>query len=352
MFPIAQAIDLILTFAGGSATKDQGSASEHATADMLRIWMKRHRAAVLEDACTKQYDSAVEVARQFGHGQLKEVFTAEERKRARLDGGFEEDGRQRDEVEVVPAPEPAHVLRERDMAMTQGRAMRHSYRAMPLTGAPPARFPLYLSPRWFCRFPSLDENGHAPETLDPGEQGDPATEGRDRCETGWIDPEDLYITSSDGSVAGFRKPDGNMASREELREDARRWSLNFALDVRFCHTYNHAHECKPTCFKNSEHKKPATDAAVAANKTARSACRFRFWRIVVIGLRLLRRMGKALVHEPYVAAEADENNEYGRCKLRRQNCFRGASLSTYMKQRILCSRLARRLYLDMLAADV
>ena len=339
VFLVAQAIDLIQAFAGGSAGEEQGSASEHADADALRLWMKRHRAAVLQDACTKQYDSAVEAARQFGHGELKEVFTAEERKRSRLDGGFEEDGRQRDDAEIVAAPEPAHVLRERDMAMAQARAMRHPYRAMPLTGAPPARFPLYLSPRWFCRFPTLDENGHAPETLDPGEERDPATEGRDRYETGWSDPQDLYITSSDGSVAGFRKPNGNMATTDELRQDARRWSFNFAVDVRFCHTYNHAHECKPTCFKNSEHKKPSTDAAVAANKAPRSACRFRFWRIVLIGLRLLRRMGEALVPEPYVAATADENNEYGRCKVRRQNCFRGAVISHRKK---LCWRVARR----------
>ena len=54
--------------------------------------MKKHRAAVLKDACSKQYDSAVEPARQFGHGELKEVFTAQAQKRSRLDGGFEEDG--------------------------------------------------------------------------------------------------------------------------------------------------------------------------------------------------------------------------------------------------------------------
>ena len=194
MFLVAQAIDLIQAFAGGSAGEEQGSASEHADADALRLWMKRHRAAVLQDACTKQYDSAVEAARQFGHGELKEVFTAEERKRSRLDGGFEEDGRQRDDVEIVAAPEPAHVLRERDMAMAQARAMRHPYRAMPLTGAPPARFPLYLAPREFCRFPTLDENGHAPETLDPGDDEGTVTEGGAGYQTGWIDPSHRQTT--------------------------------------------------------------------------------------------------------------------------------------------------------------
>ena len=45
-----------------------------------------------------------------------------------------------DEVEIVPAPEPVRVLRERDMAMAQARPMRHPYRGMPFIGAPPARF--------------------------------------------------------------------------------------------------------------------------------------------------------------------------------------------------------------------
>ena len=281
--------------------------------------MKKHRAAVLEDACTKQYDCAVEAARQFGHGELKEVFTAAERKRSRLDGGFEEDGKQRDDVEVVPASEPAHVLRERDRAMAQACAMRHPYRAMPLTGAPPARFPLYLCPRWFGCYPTLDRDGHAPETLVPEENEEEAA----ACETGWIEPESLYITGQDGSVVGFRKPDGSMASEEDLRDDARRWSYNFAVDVRFCHTYSHAHECKPTCFKNSEHKKASTHAAEGTKKAPNLACRFRFWRLILIGVHLFRRMGKALVRVPYIAADADENNEYGRSKVCRLNCFRG-----------------------------
>ena len=59
---------------------------------------QKHRAVVLKDACSKQYGSVVEAARQFGHAELKEVFTAQEQKRSRLDGGFEEDGRQRDKV--------------------------------------------------------------------------------------------------------------------------------------------------------------------------------------------------------------------------------------------------------------
>ena len=36
-------------------------------------------------------------------------------------------------------------------------------------------------------------------------------------------------------------------------------------------------------------------------------------------------MGKALVRAPTVAAADDANNEYGRCKVPRENCFRGSS---------------------------
>ena len=87
-------------------------------------------------------------------------------KRCRLDGGEEEDGTQRlPDVDVVPAPEPAHVLRERTQAGDEGRAMRHPYRGMPLTGPPAARFPSYLLASQFDAYADLDENGHAPETL-------------------------------------------------------------------------------------------------------------------------------------------------------------------------------------------
>ena len=98
-----------------------------------------------------------------------------------------------------------------------------------------------------------------------------------------------------------------MASKEELEEDARRYGANYAADLRFCHVHNHSHECKPTCFKNSEYKKPSADEP----SKQRAACRFRFWRLVDIATRIWRRMGKALVREPTVAATDDADNEYG-----------------------------------------
>ena len=103
--------------------------------------MRKHRDDCLLDASTKQYDSSIECGRQFGIPELKEVFTQQERLRCRLDGGCEEDGRQRELVEVVPDIEPAHLSREREAATAEGRPLRHSYREMPLTGAPGARHP-------------------------------------------------------------------------------------------------------------------------------------------------------------------------------------------------------------------
>ena len=114
---------------------------------------------------------------------------------------------------------------------------------------------------------------------------------------------------------------GSMATAEELQDEAQRCSANWAAGARFCHVFNHSHECKPTCFKNTEYKKPSVDEA----PKQRVACRFRFWRLVLIAGQWLRRMGKALVTEPTVAAADDADNEFGRCKVCRANCFRGST---------------------------
>ena len=314
--PRTKAIDLICQFLG----EDDAGAAEHADAreEKLAEWMDDHRDACLRDASTKQYGSAIESGRQFGIVSLKEIFTAEERKRCRLDGGEEEDGTRRDDVEVVPLPEPAHVLREKDMAIAEGRSVRHSYTGMPLTGAPGARFPLYLRGHLFDRYPDLDESGHATATLDAGAAEHSA------CNTGWVDNSEIYVLNADGEVEGFRKEDGSIATMEELEQEARRYSQNWAVDSRFCHAFNHSHQCKPTCFKNAEQKKPS-DANAPDTSAQRGSCRFRFWRLVKILQRWWRRAGKALVPEPEVAAADDADNEYGRCKVCRQNCFRGSS---------------------------
>ena len=86
---------------------------------------------------------------------------------------------------------------------------------MPLTGAPAARFPLYLHANQFDRYPDMDENGHDPASLDTD---DPMHSSGH--ETGWIDMGALYITDGDGKVIGFRRADGSSASEDVLAADA------------------------------------------------------------------------------------------------------------------------------------
>ena len=90
--PRTKAIDIIRLFLGcrgtGAAEHGQGSgdadhghgcgAAEHIAEETLTAWMDAHRKACLRDAATKQYDSAVESAKQFGCSELQEVFTSEE----------------------------------------------------------------------------------------------------------------------------------------------------------------------------------------------------------------------------------------------------------------------------------
>ena len=88
--PRVKAIDLIQLCLGSNGCG--ATEHEHSKDEALTSWMDGHRKACLRDAATKQYDSAVESARQFGCPELREVFTAEEKKRCKLDGGIDEDG--------------------------------------------------------------------------------------------------------------------------------------------------------------------------------------------------------------------------------------------------------------------
>ena len=89
--PKTKTIDIIQLFRGaGAAEHKRGSgaaehvhdfgSAEHLTEEKLTSWMSAHREACLRDAATKQYDSAVESAKQFGCPELQEGFAAEEKK--------------------------------------------------------------------------------------------------------------------------------------------------------------------------------------------------------------------------------------------------------------------------------
>ena len=239
--------------------------TESETEKALEAWQHAHRESCLADAATKQYDSAVVSGEQLGVTQ-KEVFTQKQRERARLDGGVEEDGTEREGVQVVPRPVPAHVQREQNEAEALGRPLRDAYRAMPLSGAPSARFPQYLMRSSFGQQQELDDAGHAPENLEP-----PAA-ASERCQQGMVDENSALAVNEHGEVTGLRLPSGAIASEEQLQADGVRYAQNWAKDVRMCHT------CKAICFKNSvpafETQKPHSDEAKQA---PRPSCRFRFF---------------------------------------------------------------------------
>ena len=127
--------------------------------------------------------------------------------------------------------------------------MKYSYRGKSLTSGPAARIPKYLWARCFNDNEDLDENGHAPETLNMR-----APEHDAAGNTRWINYTDGYTVDTDNKVIGFRKANGDEATEEELQDASLRNSKNSASDSRFCQVFNHSHECKLTWFKNTESK--------------------------------------------------------------------------------------------------
>ena len=295
---------------------------------VLETWQNKHRQACLDDASTKQYDSAAESGRQFGVNLL-EILTQKQRERARLDGGLEEDGTTREEAGVVPRIVPAHVLREQQAAESQGRPLRDAYRGILLTGAPGARLPMYLLRSSLGRQEelALDEDGNATDTLEP------AKDATKPVSQGMVDRNCGLVTDDQGHVYGFRvETQPGHAKDDLLLKDACVFSRSWAHDCRVCHSHNGDHDCKATCFKhNVKRRADATEGqdptrqGMVKQKNKRTGCRFRFYRLVQMNGKVFRRLGKARVGVPFVAQAHDDNNEYGRCVVRRENPFRASS---------------------------
>ncbi|MDP7179354.1 MAG: hypothetical protein QF749_13805, partial [Verrucomicrobiota bacterium] len=117
--------------------------------------------------------------------------------------------------------------------------------------------------------------------------------------------------NGDDEVVGFRWPDGEQATDDQIRAEAVTWAQSFGHHVFALKNANQTHGCTSSCFKKS---KP-TKKAQKATKVQR--CRFDFDRIVTLTdpetgktRRILRR-GKKLVPEAFVQA-TNERNEYGR----------------------------------------
>ena len=110
--PQMKAIDLWHLILDRCSQTPIDSNRDGASEPVLQQWARKHREECLRDATTKQYDSSTEGGRQLGIPGLQEVFTQNERTRCRLDGGCEEDGRQRDLVAVVPTSSGPSAARD------------------------------------------------------------------------------------------------------------------------------------------------------------------------------------------------------------------------------------------------
>ena len=108
---------------------------------------------------------------------------------------------------------------------------------MPLTGAIQSAFPRYRQRASFC------DTFSAPEP--------------DDCTVPCLSLHELFEVDEEGNVLHAKKPSGEEASAEELREDAEAWAKAFSEDVYGLSVVNHEHACVETCIKYEKKKQEA-----------------------------------------------------------------------------------------------
>jgi hypothetical protein len=121
-------------------------AEEHVEAVVKRK-TESYNQALISSASTRQYESAVLPAKQFGIALPKAPFSEKQQRQSRYDGGLEEDGvTKRTLVPVRPAEPLAHIARDRRRANSEQQRARNEYKEVPLTGSQLCLAPQYLLP--------------------------------------------------------------------------------------------------------------------------------------------------------------------------------------------------------------
>ena len=123
----------------------QAAATERGE-DELSRWCQQAREAVLQAACTLQYDSAVLSGSQLGVPLRPEPFSHRQQKLSRFDGQVEEADDNAPMRHIIPVTEPelnGHLKRESESSIAESRPMRHPYKELPLTGATQSMMPMY-----------------------------------------------------------------------------------------------------------------------------------------------------------------------------------------------------------------
>ena len=140
----------------------QAAATEHGE-DELSRWCQQARQAVLQAACTLQYDSAVLSGTQLGVPLRPEPFSNRQQKCSRFDGLVEEADDKAPRRHLIPVTdrEPnGHLKREEESSIAESRPMRHPYKELPLTGATQSMMPMYRRSNSFGRIEVPDEFGY------------------------------------------------------------------------------------------------------------------------------------------------------------------------------------------------
>ena len=143
----------------------KAAATEHSE-DKLSRWCQQAREAVLQAACTLQYDSAVYLGTQLGVTLRPEPFSSQQRQRSKFDGQVEEADDNAPKRRLIPVTERelnGHLKREEASITATQRPMRHPYKELPLTGATQSMMPMYRRSDGFGRIEIPDKFGYYPE---------------------------------------------------------------------------------------------------------------------------------------------------------------------------------------------
>ena len=323
--------------------------TDHA-GDQVREFLQALKMALLACASSVQYEDSTLPAQQMAQTVLPEKFTAKQQQQSRLDGGFEEDGvTKRAELQVTADELQGHEVLEHRRAAAEGRPPSRCYSQVELTGCHQSLMPTYRLPQRIGTILPLDELGMASgfcsaeqpaSTLLSASAAQPVVE--------WIEDDDANHISKIALRTEAASVDLSVA---DLVDDANKWGCSFCRDFRALHQLNHNHDCTSTCIKYIKQK--AKDIAQDALRLGKVvACRFFFFHIVVLKAaaslisfaarsgsaeqpaeeraptktkdRRIRRRGKQLVPEPYLAY-TNEHNEFCRAIVQRSTPFRSAT---------------------------
>ena len=123
----------------------KAAVTEHSEYELSR-WCQQAREAVLQAACTLQYDSAVYSGAQLGVTLRPEPFSSRQQQRSRFDGEVEEaddNAPRRRRIPFTTKELNGHLKREEESSTAAGRLMRHPYKHLPLTGAIQSMMPMF-----------------------------------------------------------------------------------------------------------------------------------------------------------------------------------------------------------------